>query len=49
MRTTILALLACTALPDANAQNAAPNPDALRIRDNLCTATVPLADNVPQR
>jgi polyvinyl alcohol dehydrogenase (cytochrome) len=49
MKTTILVLLACTVLLDAHAQNAAPNPDALRIRDNLCTAAAPLADNVPQR
>jgi polyvinyl alcohol dehydrogenase (cytochrome) len=49
MRARILAVLACGAALEANAQNAPPNPEALRIRENLCTAAAPLADDVPQR
>ena len=49
MRIAIPVFLACAVLFDLHAQNAAPNPDALRIRENLCTTAAPLADNVPQR
>ena len=49
MRTRLVALLACGVALEANAQPAPPNPDALRIRENLCTAAAPLADSVPQR
>jgi polyvinyl alcohol dehydrogenase (cytochrome) len=49
MTTRLLALLACGVALEANAQPAPPNPDALRIRENLCRAAAPLADNLPQR
>ena len=48
MRTTLLTLLICTPVL-ATAQPAAPSPDALRVKQGLCTASSPLSDNTPQR
>ena len=50
MRNGIATLLACGAALTATAQNARPDPEALRVRANLCTAApAPLQDSVPQR